>query len=339
MVDAVEDAEKSGIAFIRFFAHPGYPRDVDMLYAKDSERYWRLMDEVFALCRRHHIRLVPSLGTVTSWHLYCGETTQAILDPGSKTSLATFRYVREFVSRYRDDPTVLMWELENECMLKADVDMKGRNLLPKGVYPPGAVVREKGCREDSLNWAMLLKIYREHAAFIKGLDPNHLVTSGDSHVRPECTSRRETFPDFKYRNDTLQEFLANNIASQPEPFDIYSFHQYGTYAPPGKPNERWGLSSIELYRRMDRAVLAARRPLFIGELGQDKPSFKDDPEAKWTREYLDVIEQEGVPLAALWVWHFPWQPDRTLTNATHPLLVRRVAEFNRKHATSGPPHK
>jgi len=344
IVAAIEDAETSGIAFIRFFAHPGYPRDVDMLYAKDPQEYWRRMDELFALCRQHHVKLVPSLGTITGWHLYCGETTQAILDPNSKTAQATLRYVREFVSRYKDDPTVLMWELENEPMLKADVDMKGRNLLPKGVYPPGAVVREKGVREDSLNWDMLLKIYKEHAAFIKALDPNHLVTSGDAHVRPECTSRRETFPDFKYRNDTLQEFLANNLAAQPEPLDVYSFHQYGTFAPPAKPDERWGLTSIELFRRMDRAVLdtparrsatvreGAGRPLFIGELGQSNPSFKDDPESKWMRAYIDVIEQEGVSLAALWVWHFPWQPDLTVSSATHPLLVQRVAAFNQKYA-------
>jgi mannan endo-1,4-beta-mannosidase len=39
-----------------------------------------------------------------------------------------------------------------------------------------------------------------------------------------------------------------------------------------------------------------------------------------------------VSLAALWVWHFPWQPDRTLTGKTHPLLAARVAAFNRKYA-------
>ena len=43
-------------------------------------------------------------------------------------------------------------------------------------------------------WADYLLLYREHTAFIKSLDPNHLVTSGDAQVRPECTSRRETFP-------------------------------------------------------------------------------------------------------------------------------------------------
>ncbi len=337
MVAAVEDAGRSGLAFIRFFASPGYPRDIDLIYAKDPEKYWQLMDEVFALCRKHNVKLIPSLGTITGWHLYCNEYRQAILDTNSRTAYATFRYVSDFVSRYRDDPTVLMWELENEPMLKADVDMKGRKLLPKGVYSPGAVVRETGAREDSLRWNMLLKIYTDHAAFIKGLDPNHLVTSGDAHVRPECTSRRETFPDFKYRSDTLDEYLANNIASQPEPLDVYSFHHYGTFRPPEKPGERWGLDCIALFSRMHRAVLDTGRPLFIGELGQSPPTFKENPQAEWTRACIDAIEKDGVSLTALWVWHFPWQPDLTFSSATHPELVRRAAEFNRKYAGIGGP--
>jgi mannan endo-1,4-beta-mannosidase len=73
-------------------------------------------------------------------------------------------------------------------MLAADVDKAGSDMPPAAVYPPGAVVRAKGIREDSLTWAMTLKIYKEHAAFIKYLDHKHLVTSGDASVRPECTS-------------------------------------------------------------------------------------------------------------------------------------------------------
>ena len=196
MVEAVEDASRSGFAFIRFFANPGYPIDIEKLYEKNRDDYWRQMDEVFVLCRQHGLRLVPVLG-VTEWNLPSGEPKQSILDPNSKTAQATSRYLREFVTRYKDNPTVLMWELQNELMLAADVDMLGVNLLPKEVYPPGAAVRKRASREDSLTWAMIQQIYRQQTAFIKKLDPNHLVTSGDAQTRPEATSRRETFPDLK----------------------------------------------------------------------------------------------------------------------------------------------
>jgi len=327
-VAAVEDASRSGFAFIRFFAGPGYPIDSSRLYEKAPDAYWRGMDEVFALCRREGLRLVPCLN-VSGWNHQFGEPRQAILDPSSKTWEANRRYVETFVTRYKEDPTVLMWELENELMLAADVDMKGRPLLPRAVYPEGAVVRETGEREDSLTWDMVQSIYREQAAFIKSIDPNRPVTSGDAGVRPEATSRRETFPDFRYRDDAWREHLANQLAAQPEPLDVFSLHHYGPVATGPKTVD---LSSLEQARLNARAVRASRVPLFIGELGQNDPSFLSDPEAAWTREYLDMAEEEGIALVALWVWHFPWQPDLTFDGRSHPKLVERAREFNRRHA-------
>jgi len=327
-VAAVEDASESGFAFIRFFAGPGYPIEADRLLARDPDAYWRGMDELFALCRRSGLRLVPCLN-VASWNAHRGEPRSAIVDPDSETSRANRDYVRAFVTRYKDDPTVLMWELENELMLAADVDMQGAKLAPRAVYPEGAKVREVGTREDSITWEQARRIYLEQAAFIKSLDPNHPVTSGDAGVRPEATSRRETFPDFRFRDDAWREHLANELAAQPEPLDVISLHHYGV-------GEEWpkgsGLDALERARLAARAVKAARAPLFIGELGQESPTFKADPEARWARAYLDMADEEGVSLVALWVWHFPWQPELTVDGRSHPLLVRRAREFNRRHA-------
>jgi len=331
ILNALDDAQRSRVAFIRFFAAPGYPRDTEMLYSRKPDEYWKQMDDLFAQCRRRGLRLIPSLQTLHAWYLHSYENAQAILDPNSKTHRATHRYIREFVTRYKDDPTVLLWELENEAMLAADVDMAGRSLPGKGVYPPGIAAREQGVREDSLTWEMTLRLYREHTAFIKSLDPNHLVTSGDASVRPECSSRRETFPHFKYRNDTLCEWLANNLASQPEPLDVFSFHFYGC-PDAAEPWSFWKISADDLLRSVAWAAHAARSPIFIGELGQTKPDFKEDREGKWTSAAIDLLEQEGVSLAALWVWHFPWQPELTVDSTTHPKLVKRIGDFNRKHA-------
>jgi len=331
VVAAIGDAERSGIAFIRFFADPGYPRDRAMLYDRDREAYWRGMDELFALCREHHVKLVPSLQTIPGPYLYCAETGQAILDPTSKTYEAVHRYVEEFVTRYADDPTVLMWELLNEGMLACDVDMEGRDLLPAGVYPPGMAVREKGVRGDSLTWDMMQRLYREHAALIKSFDQNHLVTSGDAGVRPECTSRRETFPDFKYRIDTWREWLGNNLLSQPEPLDVMSFHCYGNYEVAGNDVPWAGMTSLEQMRGLVRCVHAANAPVFIGELGAS-PNNQADPHGKWLCDAIDTMETEGTSLMALWVWHFNWQPELTMDSATYPEVVARAKAFNERHA-------
>ena len=50
MIQAVESAARNGFAFIRFFASPGYPSDIDKLYMKDRKAYWAGMDELFMLC-------------------------------------------------------------------------------------------------------------------------------------------------------------------------------------------------------------------------------------------------------------------------------------------------
>jgi hypothetical protein len=332
IVAAIEDTGRSGLRFIRFFADPGYPRDRSLLYDRDPERYWQGMDELFALCRQHGVKLIPSLGTIPGPYLHYGETGQAILDPNSRTHEAAHRYIRECVTRYRDDPTVLMWELVNEAMLGADVEMEGRKLLPAGVYPEGAEVREDGTLADSLNWDMLLRLYHEQSAFIESLDPNHLVTSGDAAVRPECTSRRETFPNFAFRRDTWREWLGNNLLSQPEPLDVFSFHFYGNAEVAG-PNEAWqGMTTLDAMRRVVRCVHAAGGPVLIGELGAS-PDNRSDPRGTWLCGALDAMEEEGVSLMALWVWHFPWQPDLTMTSTTYPEVVDRAAAFNRQHAT------
>ncbi len=334
MLEAVRDAEANRFAFIRFFASPGYPKGTAELYLKDPEAYWEQMDRVFELCRRHHLKLVPSLGAL-KWHLDCGERVTAVLDPESKTHAATYGYVREFVTRYRDDPTVLMWELENEAFLKADVNMAGRRAKPEGVYPEGATgIRQVYELEDSLRFDTLTQLYREMTAFIKEIDPDHPVTSGDSGPREESMCRRLTFPDFKWRNDTLREHLSNLLESQPEPLDVFSIHMYGNFTTRRKVGN---LPHLDFLRARVQAIHAARSPVFIGELGQTNPHFQSDPEAKWTRAAIDMLEEEGVSLIALWVWHFPWQdkdfniPD----GAAQPALMDRVKAFNDKYARGG----
>lgn len=335
IVEAVEDAAESHVAFIRFFASPGYPKDTAELYLRDPDEYWRQMDALFELCRQHNVKLVPSLGVLGKWNLDYGEFRTAVLNPDSKTYEATYRYVGEFVSRYAEDPTVLMWELGNEHFLSADVDMEGRAAHGRGIYPENASnVRETYSREDSFTFDMLVEFHKEITAYIKGLDPDHLVTSGDSGPREESMSRRETFPNFRFRTDTVREHLSNLLASQPEPLDVFSVHMYGNFTTYRKVGD---LPHLDFLRCRVGAMHAANSPVFVGELGQTNPYMQEDPEAKWTRAAIDLLDEEGVALIAIWTWHFPWQDkDFNIPNSdAQPLLMRRVADFNGKYARLG----
>jgi hypothetical protein len=332
-IAAVRDAEASGIAFFRFWASGFWPVEMK-LYLEKPDDYWRQMDELFALCGEHHVKLVPSIFfNHLMWPDLCNEPWQAALDPESKTYKAMHRYAREIVSRYKTDTNVLAWEIGNEYSTMADLNWAG---MPEA---GGAGVADIGTRpkrvfEDSMTADMLRDFMQEMAVFIKSIDPNHLVTTGDAHPREHSWSLRESFPDTVWKKDTLRQFLSSLLASQPEPFDVMSIHHYGNLAATdGEPSIQ-GLSmhSLGFLKALVQCIHASRSPVFVGELGSVNPSLREDTEARHLQAALDWLDSEGVSLVAIWAWYFPWQPENTITSESHPLLIKRIAELNGMYA-------
>lgn len=246
------------------------------------------------------------------------------------------RYVKEFVTRYKNDPTILMWELENESFLEADVSngLGEKINWIKEFYPKVTKFREKHVVEDFFTFDQLVEFYRETVAYIHSLDVNHIISSGDANVRDECSSRREGFPDrFRFRVDTVSEHMANWAASQ-APVDVWSLHFGGSFTDRFKTPAD-DLDQLDYLRAFIRTARDASAPLSIGELTQHPPRFKQDPEAKWCRAALSVIEEEGVPLTSLWVFGFKWQGKDGLNISScseHPALMKQIGEFNRKYS-------
>jgi len=334
MIDAVLEAGKNRIAFLRFYASGFWPKDMK-LYFDAPEQYWARMDELLSLCRKHHVRLVPSIFFhIYLWPLICGEDYRAIADPGSKTYWAMHKYATELVSRYKDDTAILAWELSNEVFLAADLNMAGRD-APSPLTMLSPTIKTKLTVNDSLTTATILKFYGDMTVHIQRIDPNHLVTSGDAGPRTTSVSLRENFPTPVWTQDTLRQNLASLLTSQPEPLDLVSLHHYGSLT---KNDERENLglaSSLEALRCRIRCVHAARSPVFIGEIGNTEPTLRDDREAGYVRAVIDLIEAEGVSLGAVWAWHLRLDPIHNVTAESHPTLVKRIAEFNGKYATAG----
>ena len=323
--EKLKDAAAHGFAFVRLFAYPNSPEEIAW-YWKNKEAYWQRMDEFFALCRRIHLKVIPSLGMFPHYCFspYTGEPVQAIIDPGSKTHKLMYEFVGEMVSRYKNDPNILMWEIQNEGLLHADVSFSKE-------------------RKDILTFDEFIKFYREAATFIKKNDPNHLVTGGDCCPRKESMSLRMGTPG---RIDTLREHLSNDLAAQTDPLDVFSIHTYGPNAPTPKATyHEKDADGYELFpgnlRAGDymiaqvRAAHAANIPVLIGELGQIHPYYNEDGKAVWTCEMIDRLESEGVSLIALWVWRFPEQPQFTFDSKSQPALVQRSAAFNKKYGALG----
>lgn len=108
-------------------------------------------------------------------------------------------YVEEFVTRYRDSPAVMAWELANEPRCNAD---EVRNL------PQSA---------DGCDPHLLTGWIDEMSTFVKELDPHHLVTWGGEG------GFNEESDDWAYNGTDGGDFDAELAL---ENIDFGTFHSY-----------------------------------------------------------------------------------------------------------------
>jgi endo-1,4-beta-mannosidase len=240
------------------------------------------------------------------------------------------KYAREIVSRYKNDTNVLQWEIGNEYFLAADLPVAPE--ANEARFVQGTGVKPLRGPRDSMTFELLRRFYIEMATYIKSIDSNHLVTSGDAGPRPESWELKVSYPQTRWRKDTLREYLADLLGSQPDPLDTISIHYYGSLAYSDPIYNITGMTSLEQLRSMARAIHAANTPVFIGEFGNTKPTLTADKQSLHPLAALDVIEQENVSLTCIWAWYFPWQPDNDMRADTHPALLKRVQAYNKKFA-------
>jgi Kelch motif protein len=127
-----------------------------------GQRDWSPFDHTLSVARAHGVKVIATLANQwadcepaagyknDSW--YASGYTQS--DPGGTTSYRN--WVAEVVTRYRNDPTILAWQLINEGEVKPSID---------GVC--------------SQNAAAILKSFAtDVSGLIKSIDHNHLVSLG-----------------------------------------------------------------------------------------------------------------------------------------------------------------
>jgi hypothetical protein len=279
-----------GIPFARFCATGFWPRDM-RLYQTDRAEYFRRLDGVVKAAEKHGIGLVPSLFWLhASVPDLVGEPMDQWANPQSKTHAWMRGYVREVVTRYRDSPAILAWELGNEYSLSASLP-NAKEHRPKAHESLGTPATRSD--HDDLTFAMLHVAFTEFGKAVRELDPRRLILTGDSFPRRSAWHQEH---ENTWTRDTPEQFTEVLTLANPDPISAISLHAY-------EEDDPQFAAVMEISRKLNK-------PVFVGEFGA--PSETPEAAAKFRRLLKSIVDHR-IPLAALWVFDFKSQPDFNVT--------------------------
>ena len=261
---ALKELSDNGFTSIRFFS---YVDSYDMIHDPvESEKYWKGLDELFDLCDKYGIKVVPSLSLGSGFMTACeyveglgyvsmGEDRiDLITNPESKSRAFQKAYIEVYVNRYKDRNTILMWEINNEMNLDMDIGQA----IGKVTYSA----------------YQLSEFYAWCSAIINECDPDRLVTSGDSVQRNSnynllagVMAGREAsdWTTDTYAQRLYMNYLINGLGGM----DATSVHAYGE----STGDIHIASSRLEsIASRMSMSIMvdearALGQPLYVGEAG------------------------------------------------------------------------
>lgn len=299
---ALDDAARAGITVMRLAAQPYWPNEMKA-WQLEPARYWAAFDDMVNQAHARGIRLVPCI----MWNPFVfpdivGEPLGRIFENGSASSDVLFRYARELAARYRNNETILAWELTNELNLQADLDMGVRNtgFVCTACGTPAARTRADDFATDKMV-ALLVDLGRA----VKERDPNHLVSSGYATPRLNAWHLRSR-PEWSgadWTVDSAAEMASYVAVTHPDPIDLVSIHPYNDHG----DNERYGVEgrfNPDNLRDYQAAATAIAKPLFVGEFADTEAYFSEGREARFTRRMLLRMYELRIPLSAFWAWEF-----------------------------------
>ncbi len=317
-----------GVNVIRVRGSQFWPAQIEKTYLGGDEArsvFWKRCDMMLADCQTRGLKVVLTI----AWHLGAWpdlghESLQEFAgNPYSASRQLFQQWVSDLVMRYRDNDTILFWELTNEANLSADL----RPQYPEGIIPPGDLSKPHGhivsdpvVRDQRNHWSSeeLAAFTRETTRFIKSLDSNHLVGTGFSAPRPAAwhlwmgsLSRSEKMD---WQRDDAQEQADYLRLISPEPVDLVSFHYYLSPA-----------SSFDQVAVIRRVADEIGKPLYCGELGVSAEAFPDgvynhSGAQSGLECVLDAMQALDIPLTLLWTWDEGTEPphEPVIRPADHP---------------------
>lgn len=250
------------------------------------------LDRVITSAEKHGHKLILALsgqsGTCDDGHWkdlawYSGGYNQSFNDDGRNLApLPYIDYVRLIVTRYKNNPTIAMWEPVSEP--EASNCQSG--------YTGDSCYGRQVCNDHTQASQALRYFFDTVGTEIKRIDPNHLISSGVIGDG-QCGA---TFENYRYIHESAG-------------IDVASFHDYGRDTD-SMPGDTWN----GLQKRIDQMKII-KKPIIIGEAGINASDSVPGCKSTATRRdqikaKMDAQFKAGVSGYLLW----NWQPKSTGCN-------------------------
>src|SRR5579871_1590749 len=188
---ALSDARAAGVRCVRF---AGMPRAANTArtFATDQARWLNAWDRMLTAANSHELALIPSLlydvRTLSEVAAGTSGTVNAAdsLDADTPANRLAVAYVTAIVTRYRNDPRILFWEIGNEINLLA-----ARNSTDAAPSPSTLSISDR-----------VRAFLSQMASLIHRLDKRHPVTSGNGDLPTDAAHLPHHWPDKRYPSVT-----------------------------------------------------------------------------------------------------------------------------------------
>lgn len=324
---AIRDLSKMGFRVIRCGAIGFYPKDMELW---PNDEYWKRMDDLVAVAREAGVWLIPTV--VWNGYLFpdmAGETMQDMMtNKDSRSRQLVELYIHQIVSRYKDEPTILFWDLWNELDLGADLEfMRPYGFSELNAVDQGAATMR--VRRDNYTSEQMIAFMRELAQLVRSIDKNHLISSGYAAPRYAAQHLRAAKGKGDWTEDSPGEAEQFIRDTHPDPIDIISLHFYPKVNNMsfGNRDENSAVSITKLKEICDRVG----KPVYIGESCGNAYAELNGQAPAFTRDLLERAVKADYPIVLCWLGfsHDPLRFDLEKARPTLELLRKADRELQK----------
>jgi Cellulase (glycosyl hydrolase family 5)/Bacterial Ig domain/Divergent InlB B-repeat domain len=330
---SIQDAKDVGISYLRVviagFGVSTYGQTDDMmnLWRHHPTTYWSHMDQMFSDLNSNGIKIIPSFNWhPTRWAVAGNDTLADLLtNPQSQSYGLLTSYIHDFITKYKNNPAIDMYELGNELNLSADLN----SFANQQCSDPQSVFRNYSTNQ-------LIGFQSRLAGVVRNLDPTHYIDSGDALPRAAAEHLRAS-PEWIAPNWTAdsQSQFEKNLSDVHQGSDVVSVHFYNS------DNERLGNTghmNANFLNIINQAASSTNKPLYVGEFGDVNPgnyntiTHSEDLSAMFSRNVMQLIRSLNIPFSSPWVWERYWSApirfEQTFERAYTPVNVSAMAHTN-----------